>query len=141
MIDAYLAKSPAALKVPVMLEEAGLDYRIMPISVGDGEQHAPAYRAVSPNDKVPAIVDHAPADGGPPLSLFESGAILLYLAEKTGRFLPGDARGRATMMQWLFWQAAGLSPMSGQAVHFTIYAPETAKPYTQERYYREVNRL
>lgn len=141
MIDAYLAKSPAALKVPILLEELGLEYRVIPVSVGDGEQHTSAFDAVSPNHKVPAIVDHAPADGGPPLSLFESGAILLYLAEKAGRFLPADARGRASMMQWLFWQAAGLSPMSGQAVHFTVYAPETAKPYTQARYYNEVNRL
>lgn len=141
MIDAYLAKSPAAMKVPILLEELGLEYRIVPVAVSDGEQHQPNFRAVSPNDKVPAIVDHAPADGGAPLSLFESGAILLYLAEKAGRFLPADARGRATAMQWLFWQAAGLSPMCGQAVHFTIYAPESAKPYTQERYYREVNRL
>lgn len=141
MIDAYLAKSPAAMKVPVMLEECELEYRVMPVSVGDGEQHTAGFRAKSPNDKVPAIVDHAPADGGAPISLFESGAILLYLAEKTGRFLPTDARGRATMMQWLFWQAAGLSPMSGQAIHFTIYAPESARPYSQPRYYNEVNRL
>lgn len=141
MIDAYLAKSPAAMKVPIMLEEAGLEYRVIPVAVGDGDQHKPEFRIISPNDKVPAIVDHAPVDGGAPISLFESGAILLYLAEKTGRFLPRDARGRATMMQWLFWQAAGLSPMSGQAVHFTIYAPETAKPYSQQRYHNEVNRL
>ena len=141
MIDAYLAKSPAAMKVPILLEELGLEYRVIPVSVGDGEQHADAFRAISPNHKVPAIVDHAPSDGGPPLTLFESGAILFYLAEKAGRFLPADARERAAMMQWLFWQAAGLSPMSGQAIHYTIYAPESAKPYSQARYYNEVNRL
>ena len=141
MIDAYLAKSPAAMKVPILLEELGLEYRVIPVHVGDGEQHRPGFSAISPNHKVPAIVDHAPSDGGPPLTLFESGAILLYLAEKAGSFLPADARGRAQMMQWLFWQAAGLSPMSGQAVHYTIYAPESAKPYSQSRYYSEVNRL
>ena len=141
MIDAYLAKSPAAMKVPVLMEELGLEYRIMPVAVGDGEQHKPGFRAIALNNKVPAIVDHAPSDGGAPISLFESGAIMTYLADKAGRFLPADARPRAEVMQWMFWQASGLSPMSGQAVHFTIYAPETARPYTQQRYYNEVNRL
>lgn len=129
------------MKVPVLLEEIGLAYRIMPVSVGDGEQHKPEFRAVAPNNKVPAIIDHKPADGGRPINLFESGAIMTYLADKAGRFIPADARARAEVMQWMFWQASGLSPMSGQAVHFTIYAPESAKPYTQQRYYNEVNRL
>lgn len=141
MIDAYLAMSPAAIKVPVMLEEAELEYQVLPIAVDLGEQHDPRFRAISANDKVPAIVDHSPADGGPSLALFESAAILLYLSEKSKRFAITDIRGRAEMMQWLFWQASGLSPMSGQFMHFANFAPESARPYAMDRYANEVNRL
>ncbi len=100
------------------MEEAGLEYRIHPVNIGSGDQFKPEFLAISPNNKMPAIVDHAPADGGAPQSVFESGAILLYLAEKTGRFLPSDPRGRVTTLEWLFWQMAGLGPMSGQMGHF-----------------------
>jgi GST-like protein len=112
----------------------------VPVRLSAGEQHAPAFRAISPNGKIPAIVDHAPADGGPPLSMFESGAILLYLAEKTGALLPHDARARAETVQWLFWQMAGLGPMAGQAGYFRVFAPEPVPPAI-ERYTRELARL
>ena len=141
MIEAYLAQSPAAMKVLVLLEEAGLNYRIMPISVSDGEQHSAEFRAISPNNKVPAIVDYSPADSTEPITLFESGAIMVYLAEKTGQFLPVEQRSRVEVLQWLFWQAAGLSPMSGQAAHFLTVLPEQANEYAQNRYRNEVNRL
>jgi GSH-dependent disulfide-bond oxidoreductase len=141
MIDVYLEKSAAALKVPVMLEECEIPYRMIHVSVSKGEQHRPEFRAISPNDKVPVIVDHQPSMGGPPLPVFESGAIILYLAEKSGRFLSTEPRKRLEAIQWLFWQAAGLSPMSGQAVHFTRYAPPEIQPYGLMRYRNEVNRL
>jgi GST-like protein len=141
MIDAYLEKSPAAMKVPIFLEEAALDYRVVHVAVALGEQLAPQFRAIAPNNKVPVIVDHAPADGGAPQVVFESAAILFYLAEKQGRYLPSDSRGRTEVMQWLSWQAAGLSPMSGQAVHFSRFAPPGTDAYARERYVREVNRL
>jgi GSH-dependent disulfide-bond oxidoreductase len=141
MIDVYLEKSPAALKVPVMLEECGIQYRMIHVSVSKGHQHQKEFRAISPNGKVPVIVDHQPLMGGAPLPVFESGAIILYLAERSGQFLSPDPRMRLETIQWLFWQAAGLSPMSGQAVHFTRYAPPEAQPYGLMRYRNEVNRL
>jgi GST-like protein len=140
MIDLYVEGSPAVFKVAVMLEECGLDYAAHHVAVGEGAQHTPEFRAISPNGKVPAIVDHDPADGGEPLAMFESGAILVYLAEKTGRFLPDELRMRASAMQWLFWQSSGLSPLSGHAIHFIRYAPEETRPYGQLRYIGEVKR-
>ena len=140
MIDLYYAPTPNGLKARLFLEEAGIEYRLHAVSLSKGEQFKPAFLAISPNNKIPAIVDHAPADGGEPLSLFESGAILLYLAQKTGRLIPDDARGRAEVTQWLFWQMAGLGPMAGQIGHFNVYAPEKV-PYAIDRYTRETARL
>lgn len=140
MIDLYYWGTPNGLKIKLFLEEAGLRYRIIPVDIGKGEQFRPEFLRISPNNRIPAVVDHEPAGGGPPLSLFESGAILLYLAEKTGRFIPADIRGRALTLQWLFWQVGGLGPMAGQNGHFTQYAPVKV-PYAIERYTRETNRL
>lgn len=140
MIDFHYWPTPNGHKVTLMLEETGLDYRVLPVDIGAGDQFKPEFLAISPNNKMPAIVDHAPADGGAPLSVFESGAILLYLAEKTGRFLPADLRGRTATLEWLFWQMGGLGPMSGQMGHFNVYAPEKI-PYAIERYNNEVRRL
>ena len=140
MIDLYYWPTPNGHKVTLFLEEAGLEYTLKPVNIGKGAQFEPAFLQISPNNKIPAIVDHAPAGGGAPLSVFESGAILLYLAEKTGRFLPRDARGRIAALEWLFWQMGGLGPMSGQMGHFTVYAPEKI-PYAIERYNAEVRRL
>jgi GST-like protein len=124
----------------MFLEETGLAYRIVPVNIGTGAQFEPSFLAIAPNNRMPAIVDHEPAGGGAPLSLFESGAILLYLAEKSGRLLPQDLRGRAEVTQWLFWQMAGLGPMAGQNHHFNRYAPQQI-PYAIERYVKETNRL
>ena len=124
MIDLYYWTTPNGHKVTMFLEEAGLEYKLHPINIGKGEQFAPDFLRVSPNNRIPAIVDNAPEGGGAPISVFESGAILLYLAEKTGRFIAGDLRGRTEMLQWLFWQMGGLGPMAGQAHHFRIYAPD-----------------
>ena len=140
MIDLHYWPTPNGHKITLFLEEAGLEYRIHPVNIGKGDQFLPEFLAISPNNKMPAIVDHAPADGGAPVSVFESGAILLYLAEKTGRFLPTDLRGRAATLEWLFWQMGGLGPMSGQMGHFNVYAPERI-PYAIERYDSEVRRL
>ena len=140
MIDLYYWPTPNGHKITLFLEESGLPYRIHPVDIGKGAQFEPGFLAISPNNKMPAIVDHAPADGGAPQSVFESGAILLYLAEKTGRFLPTDARGRIEALEWLFWQMAGLGPMTGQYGHFNVYAPEPI-PYAIERYTKEVQRL
>ncbi len=140
MIDLYYWPTPNGHKVTLLLEELGLPYRIVPVNIGNGDQFKPEFLAISPNNKMPALVDHQPADGGAPQSVFESGAILLYLAEKTGRFLPTDARGRVAVLEWLFWQMAGLGPMSGQMGHFNVYAPEQI-PYAIERYNSEVRRL
>jgi GST-like protein len=140
MIDLYYWTTPNGHKVTMFLEEACLEYKIHPINIGKGEQFAPEFLAVSPNNRIPAMVDKAPPGGGAPLSVFESGAILLYLAEKTGRFIPGDIRGRAEVLQWLFWQMGGLGPMAGQNHHFGTYAPEKI-PYAIERYQKETNRL
>ncbi|MFC5570691.1 glutathione binding-like protein [Lysobacter yangpyeongensis] len=140
MIDLYYWGTPNGLKLKLFMEESGLPHRIVPVDIGKGEQFAPAYLRISPNNKIPALVDHDPAGGGAPVSLFESGAMLLYLAEKTGRFIPSDLHGRAEVLQWLFWQVGGLGPMAGQNGHFAVYAPEKV-PYAIERYVKETNRL
>ncbi len=140
MIDVYHWPTPNGHKVTIFLEEAGLPYRIHSVDIGKGEQFKPEFLAISPNNRIPAIIDNTPADGGAPLSLFESGAILLYLAEKTGKFLSTELRGRAETLQWLFWQVGGLGPMAGQNGHFNIYAPEKI-PYAMDRYTKETNRL
>ncbi|OHC61882.1 MAG: thiol:disulfide oxidoreductase [Rhodocyclales bacterium RIFCSPLOWO2_02_FULL_63_24] len=140
MIDLYYWTTPNGHKITMFLEEAGIPYRIVPINIGKGEQFAPDFLKIAPNNRMPAIVDHQPADGGAPLALFESGAILLYLADKIGRFIPPDLRGRNETLQWLFWQMAGLGPMAGQNHHFTQYAPEKI-PYAIERYVKETARL
>ena len=140
MIDFYFSPTPNGLKVKLFLEEAELPYRVVPVALSKGEQFRPEFLAISPNGKIPAIVDYAPPGGGEPLSLFESGAILMYLAEKIGRFLPRDLRGRIDVMQWVFWQMSGLGPMAGQIGHFNVYAPERV-PYAIERYTRELRRL
>ena len=140
MIELYHWPTPNGHKITIFLEEAGLAYTIHPVDIGKGHQFRPEFLAISPNNRMPAIVDTAPADGGEPVSLFESGAILLYLAEKTGRFMPADLRGRAEVLQWLFWQVGGLGPMAGQNGHFSQYAPERI-PYAVDRYVKETNRL
>jgi GST-like protein len=140
MIDLHYWPTPNGHKITLFLEEAGLPYRIVPVNIGKGEQFAPDFLAIAPNNRMPAIVDDVPADGGGPLPVFESGAILLYLAEKTGRFLPADPRGRAAVVQWLMWQMGGLGPMLGQNHHFNRYAPEKI-PYAIDRYVRETARL
>ncbi len=140
MIDLYFWTTPNGYKVLLFLEETGLAHRVVPVNIGKGDQFKPEFLAISPNNRIPAIVDHAPADGGGPLSLFESGACLLYLAEKTGRFLPAGLRGRAEVLQWLFWQVGGLGPMAGQNHHFSHYAPEKL-PYAIKRYVDETARL
>lgn len=140
MVDLYYWTTPNGHKITMFLEEACLPYRIIPINIGRGEQFRPEFLRVAPNNRIPAIVDHQPADGGEPLSMFESGAILLYLAEKTGRFLPADLRGRTMTLQWLFWQVGGLGPMAGQNHHFVQYAPQPL-PYAVDRYVRETGRL
>ncbi|KQT11943.1 glutathione S-transferase [Methylobacterium sp. Leaf399] len=140
MIDLYYWPTPNGHKVTLFLEEAGLPYAIKPVDIGKGAQFAPDFLAIAPNNRMPAIVDHAPASGTAPVALFESGAILLYLAEKTGRFIPADLHGRAEVLQWLFWQMGGLGPMLGQNHHFSQYAPEPV-PYAIDRYVKETNRL
>lgn len=140
MIDLYYWTTPNGHKITIYLEETGIPYNLKPINIGAGEQFDPAFLAISPNNRIPAIVDHEPADGRGPLSLFESGAILLYLAEKTGKLIADDLRGRADTLQWLFWQMGGLGPMAGQNHHFVQYAPEKL-PYAIERYVKETNRL
>ena len=140
MIDLYYWTTPNGHKVTIFLEEAGLPYAVKPVNISKGEQFAPEFLAISPNNRIPAIVDHDPPDGGTPLPLFESGAILLYLAGKTGTFYPADLRGRCEVAQWLFWQMGGLGPMAGQAHHFRLYAPEKI-PYAIDRYTRECGRL
>ena len=139
MIDVYSWATPNGHKIHIMLEECGLPYRVIPVNIGAGEQFAPSFLAISPNNKIPAIVD-ADGPGGQPISLFESGAILLYLAAKLGRFLPDDLRARYEVLQWLMFQMGGLGPMLGQAHHFRIYAPEKVA-YAIERYSNEARRL
>ncbi len=140
MIDLYYWPTPNGHKVALFLEETAMPYRLVPVNIGKGEQFKPDFLAISPNNRMPAIVDHAPLDGGPPISVFESGAILLYLAEKSEQFLPLDIRSRTETLEWLFWQVGGLGPMAGQNHHFTRYAPEKV-PYAVERYVKETSRL
>lgn len=142
MIDLHYWPTPNGWKISIMLEECGLPYKLVPVNIGKGEQFAPDFLAISPNNRMPAIVDHAPAGGGDPIAVFESGAILQYLAEKTGRFLPLPTalRERYQVLQWLNWQMGGLGPMAGQNGHFLLYAPEKI-PYAIERYGKEVDRL
>ncbi|MGE7957663.1 glutathione binding-like protein [Pseudomonas sp. NPDC089530] len=140
MIDLYYWTTPNGHKISLFLEETGLPYTVHPVNIGQGEQFKPEFLKIAPNNRIPAIVDHQPVDGGAPLSLFESGAILLYLAEKTGRFLPKDLRGRQEALQWLFWQMGGLGPMAGQNHHFSRFAPEKI-PYAIKRYVDETARL
>jgi len=140
MIDLYYWTTPNGHKVTMFLEEAGLPYRIIPIDIGKGDQFKPDFLRISPNNRIPAIVDNKPGKGGKPISVFESGAILLYLAEKTGKFIPSDLAGRAEVLQWLFWQMGGLGPMAGQNHHFRNYAVEKIA-YAIDRYVNETNRL
>lgn len=140
MIDLYYWPTPNGHKITLFLEETGLPYTLKPVNIGKGDQFEPGFLSIAPNNKMPAIVDHAPADGGEPISVFESGAILVYLANKTGRFFGADLRQKVQVNQWLMWQMAGLGPMSGQMGHFNVYAPERI-PYAIERYDSEVRRL
>ena len=140
MIDLHYWPTPNGWKISIMIEECGLPYRLFPVNIGKGEQFAPEFLAISPNNRMPAIVDHAPASGDAPLAVFESGAILIYLAEKTGYFLPTSGRARSQTLQWLMWQMGGLGPMAGQNGHFLLYAPEQV-PYAIDRYGKEVDRL
>jgi GST-like protein len=140
MIDLYYWPTPNGWKVSIALEEMELPYELRYVNIARGEQFAPEFLAISPNNRMPAIVDRDPPGGGEPLAVFESGAILLYLAEKSGRFLPRDDRRRWEVTQWVMWQMGGLGPMAGQAGHFRLYAPEPV-PYAVERYTNEVNRL
>ena len=139
MIDVYYWPTPNGYKVTIMLEECGIPYNIIPINIGKGEQFSPDFLKISPNNRMPAIVDH---DGpeGKPISIFESGAILLYLAEKTGKFIPENLRGRYEVIEWLMFQMAGVGPMIGQAHHFRAYAPEKIS-YAIDRYTNEAGRL
>jgi GSH-dependent disulfide-bond oxidoreductase len=145
MIDVHYWPTPNGFKISIMLEECGLPYKIIPVNIGTGEQFKPEFLKISPNNRMPAIVDHEPPGGGAPVSVFESGAILQYLAEKTGKFLPKDLRGKYEVLQWVNWQMGGLGPMAGQANHFNMYAPQFNPPealkYGQDRYSNEVNRL
>jgi GST-like protein len=137
MIDFYYWPTPNGWKVSIMLEECGLPYRMIPVDIGKGDQFTPEFLAISPNNRMPAIVDHDDPDA--PLSIFESGAILMHLAEKTGRFMPNDRVGQKEMREWLFWQVGNLGPMAGQHSHFVNYAPDD-QPYSQTRYANEYNR-
>jgi GST-like protein len=140
MIDLYYWTTPNGHKITIFLEETGLLYSIKPVDIGKGEQFKPEFLKISPNNRIPAIVDHEPSDEGGPLSIFESGAILEYLAMKTAAYLPSDVRGRAEVMQWLFWQMGGLGPMLGQNHHFRNYSVEKIT-YAIERYTKETERL
>ncbi len=140
MIDLYYWPTPNGHKITMFLEETGLAYEIKPINIGKGEQFEPDFLKIAPNNRMPAIVDTDPQGGGEPVSVFESGAILVYLGEKTGQFLPAELRPRAEVMQWLMWQMGGLGPMAGQNHHFNTYAPEDL-PYAKKRYRDETNRL
>ena len=140
MIELHYWPTPNGHKITLFLEESGLPYTIKPVNIGKGEQFQLAFLAISPNNRMPAIVDTAPADGGEAISVFESGAILQYLAEKSGRFLPTDLRSKYTVLEWLYWQVGGLGPMLGQNHHFNRYAPEKI-PYAIDRYVNETRRL
>jgi len=140
MIDLYYWTTPNGHKITMFLEEAQLPYTIHPVNIGKGEQFHSEFLKISPNNRIPAIVDRSPKDGGAPIAMFESGAILLYLADKIGRFIPKEFRARLDCIQWLFWQMANLGPMAGQNHHFGLYAPEKI-PYAIDRYVRETGRL
>lgn len=145
MLDLYVADTPNGMKLHLLMAElaergAAPAHRFLPVRLSAGEQFAPAFLAISPNNKIPALVDHAPADGGAPLPMFESGAILHYLAEKTGQLLPADLRGRAEVLQWLHWQVSGLGPMAGQSGWFRVYA-DRRDDFAIVRYTRELERL
>ncbi|MDF2691720.1 MAG: putative glutathione transferase [Labilithrix sp.] len=140
MIDVHFWPTPNGWKVTIFLEEAELPYQVIPVNIGRGEQFKPEFLRLSPNNRMPAIVDHAPAGGGEPISVFESAAILQYLAEKTGRFMPTDLRGKTTVLEWLAWQVANVGPACGQLGHFRNYAKDKI-PYAIERYSNEVHRL
>jgi GST-like protein len=140
MIDLHYWTTPNGHKITIFLEEAAVPYRIVPVNIGKGEQFQKEFLAFSPNNRIPAIVDHDPAGGGAPIPVFESGAILLYLADKIGKFIARDIRGRTEAIQWLFWQMGNLGPMAGQNNHFNNYAVEKL-PYAMARYRNEVNRL
>lgn len=140
MIELLYWTTPNGQKVLIAVEELGLPYRITPVNISKGDQFKPDFLAASPNNRIPAIIDHAPADGGSPLSVFESGACLEYLADRTGQLLPKETRARYQVLQWLYWQMGGLGPMAGQAHHFVHYAPERI-PYPTERYVKEAARL
>ncbi|HUO54057.1 MAG TPA: glutathione S-transferase N-terminal domain-containing protein [Rhodoblastus sp.] len=140
MIELFYWPTPNGHKITIFLEEAGLPYEIRTIDIGAGEQFQPDFLKIAPNNRMPAIIDRAPADGGAPISIFESGAILQYLAEKTGKLLPSAPREKYAVLQWLYWQMGGLGPMAGQNHHFAVYAPEKI-PYAIERYVKETNRL
>ena len=146
MIDLHYWPTPNGWKASIMLEECGLDYRLKPVDIGGGDQFKPAFLRISPNNRMPAIVDHAPAGGGQPVALFESGAILEYLADKTGKFLPSGGAPRYQALQWLYWQMANLGPMMGNANHFKNYAPSIVEDegqlaYGAQRFAGEVDRL
>jgi GST-like protein len=145
MIDVHYWPTPNGFKITIMLEECGLPYKVVPVNIGTGEQFKPEFLKISPNNRMPAIVDRDPPGGGEPVAVFESGAILQYLAEKTGKFLPKDLRGKYEVLQWVNWQMGGLGPMAGQANHFNMYAPQfnpvEGLKYGQDRYTNEVNRL
>ena len=144
MIDLYYWSTPNGHKITIFLEEAALPYKVFPINIAKGEQFAPEFLAIAPNNRIPAMVDHQPQENGKPgdqpISIFESGAMLLYLAEKTGTFLPADIYGRYDAIQWVFWQMGGLGPMAGQNHHFSNYAQEKIT-YAIDRYVNETNRL
>jgi len=140
MIELYYWTTPNGHKITIFLEEVGLPYTIIPINIGAGDQFKPEFLKISPNNRIPAIVDHQPVDGGAPISVFESGAILLYLADKTGKLIPQDLRHRTQVLEWLFWQMGGLGPMAGQNHHFSAYAPEKIE-YAINRYVNETGRL
>lgn len=140
MLELYYWPTPNGHKITIFLEEAELEYKIVPVDISTGDQFKPEFLKISPNNRMPAIIDYQPSDGGEAISVFESGAILQYLAEKTGEFLPNSLRGRKTVSEWLFWQVGGLGPMAGQNHHFVQYAPEKIQ-YAIDRYVRETNRL
>lgn len=140
MIDLYYWTTPNGHKITIFLEETGVPHKIVPVNISQGDQFKPEFLSISPNNRIPAIVDNEPKDGGRPIMVFESGAILLYLAEKTGKFMRTDLRRKAEVIEWLFWQMGGLGPMAGQNHHFSQYAP-TKIPYAIDRYVSETNRL
>src|SRR5450631_421065 len=140
MIDLHYAPTPNGWKISIMLEELEMPYTVFPVNIRNGDQFKPEFLAISPNNRIPAIVDHAPTGGGEPIAMFETGAILIYLAEKSGRFLPTNMRARFNVIQWLMWQMGGLGPMLGQHGHFALYAQEKI-PYAIQRYRDETSRL